>query len=84
MKPVNLILVPTDFSEAAINAMTYALWLADHLEARIKVLHIVFPGTGELDVPVISASETQKRVETAEEALDAYIPQRLNPTFHPV
>jgi len=73
MTEIRRILVPTDFSEAAINAMAYGMWVADRTNASIHVVHVVFPGTGELDVPVVSASETKRRVESAEQAIDAFI-----------
>jgi len=37
------ILFPTDFSEPSKNAFRYALLLADHLEASIKVIHATLP-----------------------------------------
>ncbi|PPK87610.1 nucleotide-binding universal stress UspA family protein [Neolewinella xylanilytica] len=43
MKPVKSILVPTDFSPAAMNAYRYALRLADELDAAIHLLFALPP-----------------------------------------
>lgn len=40
------ILVPTDFSKCANNAMMYALEIANRLEARIVALYVVYPNEG--------------------------------------
>jgi nucleotide-binding universal stress UspA family protein len=40
------ILVPTDFSRCANNAMMYALEVAKRLEARVVALYVVFPNEG--------------------------------------
>ncbi|MBK6931026.1 MAG: universal stress protein [Saprospirales bacterium] len=40
------ILVPTDFSKCAANAMQHALTLARDTGARVTVLHVVFPNEG--------------------------------------
>lgn len=40
------ILVPTDFSKCANNAMTYALEVAKRLQARVVALYVVFPNEG--------------------------------------
>ena len=86
MKTIQRILVPTDFSPSAINAMSYAIWFADLHDAAIHVIHVVFPGTGELDVPVISASDTQQRIQGATEAMKAFVGaslSNLNTRFTP-
>jgi len=40
------ILVPTDFSKCADNAMKYALEIAQRTKASITVLYVVFPNEG--------------------------------------
>lgn len=40
------ILVPTDFSKCANNAMMYALEVAKRMEARVVALYVVFPNEG--------------------------------------
>ncbi len=70
---INRILVPTDFSDYSTSAMVYGMWLADNHNAEITLLHVVLPGTGDLDIPVISAGETMRRVNTAEEILKIFL-----------
>ena len=40
------ILVPTDFSKCAANAMVYALEVAKRIEAKIVALYVVYPSEG--------------------------------------
>ncbi len=40
------ILVPTDFSKCAANALTYAFEIASRTGARIALLHVVYPNQG--------------------------------------
>lgn len=40
------ILVPTDFSKCANNAMTFALELASRADAAIHILHVIYPNEG--------------------------------------
>lgn len=83
---IQKILVPTDFSDYATSAMVYAMWLADNHNAEITLLHVVLPGTGDLDIPVISAGETMRRVNTAEEILKIFLDtskKALNEMYKP-
>jgi nucleotide-binding universal stress UspA family protein len=41
------ILVPVDFSEAARNALRYALALADQSQSRLLVMHVVAPSEAD-------------------------------------
>ncbi|NJB87192.1 nucleotide-binding universal stress UspA family protein [Lewinella marina] len=45
MKTITSILVPTDFSDVALSAFTYALQLADALDASIDLMHAIPPTT---------------------------------------
>jgi len=45
-KIMKTILVPTDFSKCANNAMMYALEVAKRLEAKIVALYVVYPSEG--------------------------------------
>jgi nucleotide-binding universal stress UspA family protein len=45
MKAIKSILVPTDFSDVALNAYCYALRLADSLDASIDLLYVIPPVT---------------------------------------
>ena len=46
MRPIRHILVPTDFSLTANNALVYALDLAQEAEANVFILHL--SNTGKL------------------------------------
>ena len=41
MKPVQIILVPTDFSPASKRALRYACRLADALGASVHIIHVL-------------------------------------------
>lgn len=69
MKEIKNILVPTDFSENALNAFRYAIWFADHYKADIHVAHVVYPTAEPLDYPVMSAQMMQKQIEVAQEVM---------------
>ncbi|MDH3651066.1 MAG: universal stress protein [Saprospiraceae bacterium] len=72
MNKVKKILVPINFSEASINGYQYAMKLADAAEGEIELLHVVHPEIANMDVPVLAAQATQKRVETAVELIRAF------------
>lgn len=67
------ILVTTDFSEASINAATYATQLAHDLGANVKLLHVNIPVESFNQSPVILKS--QRAVTGSENQLEAL---RLN------
>ena len=57
------ILVPTDFSKSAENALRYAVLLADKLDAEIQMVNVIYPSAAYADVPVavdIAVTETIK------------------------
>jgi nucleotide-binding universal stress UspA family protein len=60
------ILVPTDFSPAAAQALEYAIALATRLQARVTLLHVLAPvfwGTG--DVPAAPPPTYMEEIEAA-------------------
>lgn len=73
MKKVQKILVPTDFSEAAMHAYRYALWLGDRFEAQLKLIHLIPPEVVPMDLPVMSAKLTQQRSEAAKEVMKTFV-----------
>lgn len=72
MKKIHNILVPTDFSDNALNAFRYALWFADHYEADIHVVHVVYPVAEPLDYPAMAAQMMQQRIDTAKEVMKTF------------
>lgn len=77
MKNITKILVPTDFSENAMNAFRYAIWFADQYEADIHLLHVVYPTAEPLDFPSLAAQMAQKQIETAEEVVKSFTERGL-------
>ena len=72
------ILVPTDFSESATNAFTYALTLANEINASITLLHVVEVDLEILDLPIPSGAAFKVKKEAAEIAMHAQIELATN------
>ena len=49
---MNRILVPVDFSECSLRALSYALHFAEQFHARLIVLHVVEPAVVERAVAI--------------------------------
>ena len=77
MKKIKKILVPTDFHEPAANAFRYALWFADHYEASIELVHVVYPESAAMDLPAMAVQATQSRVDAAKEVMQAFVDNGL-------
>jgi nucleotide-binding universal stress UspA family protein len=77
MKNIRNILVPTDFSDSANNALRYAIWLASKYEAKIRLLHIIYPEMEPADVPVMSAQMTATKAEAAKAIMKGLIENYL-------
>ena len=73
MDTINKILIPTDFSDTALNAFRYGLMLADKFEAEIEVLHVIYPEYEALDLPVMAAQATKEKAEAAGEAIKEFV-----------
>ncbi len=43
------IIVPTDFSETSINAFSYAMGMARDMDAVIKVVHVYYPSSADIN-----------------------------------
>jgi nucleotide-binding universal stress UspA family protein len=67
------ILVPTDFSAGAANALAYAYAMAETLEASITLLHVIQIKMDLLDIPIPSGATYKLQKEAAEIALEAQI-----------
>ncbi len=72
------ILVPTDFTFNAINALEYAIRLARVMDAEVTILHVVEPEMAVMDVPVPSGVGTLQRMEAAETAIRAQLDYEKN------
>ena len=66
---MKIILVPTDFSASAENAMVYAGHLARKLDASVLLLHVYQIPISMNDVPVMMVSAEELR-HNAEQGLD--------------
>ncbi len=77
MKPIKKILVPTDFSETALNAYAYALLLADQVGAEIRLLNCVFPSIAVAEVPAFSDGFTGEMLSMANENIESFSDQGL-------
>lgn len=73
MTNVNKILFPTDFSGCAQNAFRHALVIADRMNASIHTLHVIYPESAPLDVPVVALQPTRQKVETAKEVMINFV-----------
>lgn len=73
MKKSIKILFPTDFSAPSANAFEYALILADRLNANIEVLHVVYPQTEAMDIPLLVSTATKELVDVGREVLKVFI-----------
>lgn len=73
MKMINKILFPTDFSITAQNAFRYCLVLADHYNASIELLHVIYPEYEALDLPVLAAKATKERAEAAKVLMQSFV-----------
>jgi len=87
MKNIKKLLVPTDFSDNALNAFRYAIWFADQYKADIHVLHVVYPTAEPLDYPAMAAQMAQKQIEAAKEIAKNFIERGLaqvHTTYEPM
>lgn len=72
MEKVQKILVPTDFSPAAQHAFSYALRMADRLEATIHLLHVIYPQVDSFDAPIIATQATRAQIDAAKEVMTTF------------
>jgi len=73
MKMINKILFPTDFSDTSQNAFRYCLLLADQFNARIELVHVVYPEYEAMDLPVMAAQATKERAEAAKALMQSFV-----------
>lgn len=72
MKKIRKILVPTDFSDNALNAYRYATWFSDQYEADIHLLHVIYPAVEPLDFPSMASTLIQQQLEAARELIKSF------------
>lgn len=77
---IKKVLLPTDFSENSNYAFDYAVGLAQKLNARLYVLHVIHEliDTTGFYIPNISLDQLQKDLEKgAEEMMDKFCGERM-------
>ena len=77
MHEIRKILVPTDFSPSSSQTLSYALWFADHVDASLDLLHVVYPGTDVMDFPSMAAQVTKVQVDTAQQVMQVFIDEAM-------
>jgi nucleotide-binding universal stress UspA family protein len=65
MKKQTKILVPVDFSLCSENALRYAFFMADKIDATIEILHVAIFDTPPLDYPSFTAVATDEKIKMA-------------------
>lgn len=65
MKKQTKILVPIDFSLCSENALNYAFFMADKIDATIEILHVAIFDTPPLDYPSFTAVATDEKIKMA-------------------
>lgn len=70
MKKIKKILCPVDFSELSDHAAQYACQLAIHYDARLLLLHVVYPDTQSLDLPTAALAATEVQLSSAAEMME--------------
>lgn len=65
MKKKTKILVPVDFSPCSENALNYAFFMADKIDATIEILHVAIFDTPPLDYPSFTAVATDEKIKMA-------------------
>ncbi|MEM1319695.1 MAG: universal stress protein [Bacteroidota bacterium] len=73
MKKRTKVLFPTDFTQPAASAFKYTLLLCHALDADLEVMHVTFPQSEPLDIPVMAAQATQQKVDVARELMDTFV-----------
>ena len=63
------IIVPTDFSPVATNAMNFAADMAENINASVTLLHVYQVPVSMTDVPVVLVSSDELR-KSSEEKLE--------------
>lgn len=68
MISLNVIVVPTDFSERSLAALEYAIGLADKYDAKLKVIFVNEPGLSISDMAWVGVDERAMDEEKIKES----------------
>ena len=68
MFSINVIVVPTDFSEQSLTALDYAVGLAESYDARLKVVFVNEPGLKIADMAWVGIDERSMSEQQATDA----------------
>lgn len=69
MRTIKKILCPTDFSPLAETAARYAAELGKATQAKVTLVHVVFPDTDSIDMPAATMAVTRRKLEDAQELM---------------
>lgn len=80
MEKQKKILIPTDFSESAFNAMRYAIQFAATYNGQfsIDLLHVIYPEVEPTDYPSLSQNATIQKLEWAKANLEKFAETSIN------
>lgn len=73
MKKSNIILFPTDFSEASKNAFRYALQLADHMKSSLVVLNVIPLAVETAEYPEVSGQVLRAQLDAVKESMKRFV-----------
>ena len=68
MFSINVIVVPTDFSEQSLTALDYAVGLAESYDARLKVVFVSEPGLKIADMAWVGIDERSMNEQQSADA----------------
>jgi len=80
MLAINVIVIPTDFSEQSLAALDYAVGLAESYEARLKVVFVNEPGLKIPDMAWVGADERamdEQHVTEARRSIEKTVLDRI-------
>ena len=71
------IIVPTDFSKSASNAMVYALQLANSFNAEVVAIHVIHPTEG-VDNNIYNMYYLQDYIDQKKKILERWVKNTAN------
>lgn len=80
MVSLNVIVVPTDFSERSLVALDYAVGLADKYDARLKVIFVNEPGLSISDMAWVGVDERamdEKHLQQSRRHIEEIVLKRI-------